>query len=176
MGSNKSIADTKTIHCDSLSLINDTLSVDGLPYTGTCYLNYPNSNQKYIEKQLLDGILNGSIFYYDQSGNVILEEFYEKGVKKGTKNEILVVNCKDLKIKEIEEEPIYYYNDVKFTGTCHDYYPNSEQVYIEKHYKDGMLNGYTTYFNKDGSVLMMSKFEDNKLISEVTAGGLGENN
>lgn len=170
MGSNKEIETLQNCNCDSLTKNEDgTLLLNNKIYTGTCELFYPNSTQKYMVQQILDGQVNGSIFYYDKNGTVILEEEYVKGKKIGNKDEILMVNCKDLVSKDNDTgEKIYYYNDKPFTGTCEDYYPESQQTYIVSNYKDGKLNGYTTYFNKDGSTLIMNKYKDNKVVSEFT--------
>lgn len=170
MGANKEVTSVKSCHCDSLTKNNDGLMVlNNQPFTGVCELYYPNSTTKYMTQQLLDGEINGSIFYYDKDGNVILEEEYVKGKKIGEKDEILQVNCKELVPKKNgNEDKIYYYNDKPFTGTCQDFYPNSDQVYLVSSYKNGKLNGYTTYFNKDGSVLIMNKYENNVVVSEFT--------
>ena len=170
MGSNKEIKSVEICNCDSLLKNEEGLmTLNQQPFTGICELYYPNSSTKYMSQQLLDGEVNGSIFYYDKDGNVILEEEYVKGKKIGEKDEILHVNCKELVAKENEREgKIYYYSEKPFTGSCEDYYPNSDQVYLVSNYKNGKLNGYTTYFNKDGSVLIMNKYENNNIVSEFT--------
>jgi antitoxin component YwqK of YwqJK toxin-antitoxin module len=170
MGSNKELKMIQSCNCDSLTKNKDGLFIlNNKLYTGTCELYYPNSNEKYMTKQLLDGQVNGSIFYYDKNGNIILEEEYVKGKKTGNKDELLMVNCKELIVKENDEgEKIYYLNDRPFSGTCEDYYPQSNQTYIISNYKDGKLNGYTTYFNKDGTTLIMNKYEDNQVVYEFT--------
>jgi len=169
LGANKGIEDVQVCHCDSLNM-NDRseLMFKGEVFTGVCELYYPNSTNKYVSKQILNGKINGSIFYYDKEGNILVEEEYVNGKKIGEKDQILLVNCKDLSVKEVSNQKIYYYNEKPFTGTCQDFYPNSNQAYLVSDYKDGKLNGYTTYFNKDGSVLIMNKYKDNELVSEMT--------
>jgi antitoxin component YwqK of YwqJK toxin-antitoxin module len=170
LGANKEIENIQSCHCDSLTKNKDGLLIlNNRPYTGTCELYYPNSTEKYMVQQLLDGQVNGSIFFYDKNGSIILEEEYVKGKKIGNKNELLMVNCKDLVTKKNDEnQKIYYYKDKPFSGTCEDYYPETSQTYMVSNYKDGKLNGYTTYFNKDGSTLIMNKYENNQVVSEFT--------
>ncbi len=175
IGANLKTDEEITCNCDELEKNDQNLfEFNGDLFTGLCEQSYPNSDEKYMTKQFLEGKVHGSIFYYSQSGEVILEEEYVGGDKVGEKGEILQVNCKALTKKEVDGQNLFFYNDKLFTGSCKDFYPNSEQTYVETYYKDGMLDGFSTYFNKDGSVLIMQKFEKNILVKEYATSMIEE--
>ena len=62
----------------------------------------------------------------------------------------------------------HYLNNSLYTGKCSDNFPNSDQVYLEANYKDGLLHGYTIYYQKDGKVLMIHNYENGEIIKEIT--------
>jgi hypothetical protein len=140
-------------------------------YTGICVENYPNSDSKYIEKNILNGRLHGRIAYYDKSGEIILEEIYEEGNKKRSGNvDIVICACSELEKVETPGNvaPVrYFLDEIPFTGSCEEYYPNTGQLYMQVNYENGLVHGFTTYFNKDGSTLLIEKYDNGEMISVI---------
>lgn len=165
LGVNKQSEVMETCNCDSLLSEGDLLKTkSNKVFTGTCYLNYPNSDQRYIEKQILEGKIHGNVTYYDKNDNVLLEEVYVDGQQD--KNESFC-NCADLVKKESGGEQKFFLNNKPFTGTCEDYFPNSDQVYLQATYKSGNLDGFVNYFSKNGEVIMMQKYENGEFLKDI---------
>ncbi len=161
-----------TCECNVLDVdTNGTMFLNETAYTGLCAENYPNTESKYIEKSILDGKLHGKTVYYDKSGNVLIEELYENGEKKRSGElEDLICDCHELVRKEatIPNMPTTYsLDDIPFTGTCTDLYPGSSQTYMEVTYKNGLLEGRSSYYDRDGEIMYTEKYENGKLISTV---------
>jgi antitoxin component YwqK of YwqJK toxin-antitoxin module len=77
-------------------------------------------------------------------------------------------NCKDLKMKASSDKLTKnYLNTILFSGSCEDYYPNSDQIYLEANYKKGLLHGFTIHYTKNGSAILMQKYEEGILIEEI---------
>ena len=154
-----------TIDSTGLHKMNDEL------YTGICFEYYPNSENKYIEKSLLDGKPHGRTVYFDQSGEVLFEEVYKAGDKKRSGDlEVIECDCSELTLVESHLPAVsdrYFLDEMPFTGTCTKYYPESDQIYMEVSYKAGELDGATTYFNKDGSVMFIEKYTMGELMRTV---------
>lgn len=169
LGHNKEFENLPMCNCDSLvSDEKDKLLLDESIFTGTCFLNYPNGDQKYIEKQILDGTIHGKITYFDKAGEILFEETYNKGKLLTNAENKSRCNCTDLVMKEGENNlKKNYLNESLFTGTCEDFFPNSDQLYLESNYKDGLLDGFTIYYQKDGAVLMMQDFKAGVLIEDI---------
>lgn len=53
--------------------------LDGIPYTGTCMENYPDSKQQYMEVSYEQGVLHGRTKYFNKDGTALYSEKYEKG-------------------------------------------------------------------------------------------------
>lgn len=158
--------------CDCSILQIDSLGnhlLEGKPFTGTCVSYYAGSENKYLEKNILNGLLHGKIEYFDKTGESLLQEFYENGVQKRSGNEEngLTCDCSELQIQTVQNTSVYKLDDVPFTGKCEKYYENSSQLYRESSYKNGLLEGYTVYYNRDGSTILMEKYERGELTSTV---------
>ena len=169
MGDNKKFKNLPECNCDSL-LIDDRnkLNLSESLFTGTCFLNYPGENQKYIEKQILDGNIHGKITYFDKAGEILIEEIYNNGVLLTDAENKSRCNCTELTMKEGKNNlKKNYLNESLFTGTCEDFFPNSDQLYLESNYKNGQLDGFTVYYQKDGSVLMMQEFKDGVMLEGI---------
>jgi len=169
MGNNKESESIALCNCDDLiENENKELSLNGQVYTGNCFLDYPQSDQKYLEKQILNGKVHGKIIYFDKQGNVLFEETYNKGNLLGDLDNTSACSCADLIIKETDDGVNKnYLNDILYTGGCEDYFPNTDQLYLESNYKNGLLDGFTIYYQKDGSVLMMQEYKDGVLIEDI---------
>lgn len=156
--------------CECSELIQDSLGTyfknDSL-FTGICISYYPNSSSKYVEKNLLKGLLHGSVFYYDKNGEVLIEEIYENGhSKRSGKAEVLNCSCNELTLMKASNPDLparYSLDDIPYTGKCESFYPESEYIYMEANYWEGFLNGYTTFYNKDGSKLYMEVYKNGVL-------------
>lgn len=141
------------------------------PYTGICIQHYPNSTDKYLEKNLLNGLLHGKVIYYGRDGEILIEEIYEGGNKKRSGN-VDVLNCDCSELEKIESKmPLvpnrYLLDDIPYTGTCEKLYPDSKQVYMSVSYKNGILDGHSIYYNKDGSTLLIERYENGELVSAL---------
>lgn len=160
-----------TCSCDSLdenteglALLNDEV------YTGVCRLNYPNTEIKYMTKDFMNGQLHGEVTYFDRAGEVLMEEVYASGEKKQNgEGAPQNCNCMDLEQKlmagETQERALL--DDMPFTGMCEEKYPDSDQTYIEIHYKNGLRHGFTTYFDRKGGTMFMEKYEKGQLIKTI---------
>jgi hypothetical protein len=169
LGKNKQFTNLPSCNCDSLVLNeNKKLELKNSIFTGTCFLNYPIGDQKYIEKQILDGTIHGKITYFDKTGDLLFEEIYNQGKLLTSADNKSHCNCTDLLMKGGENNiKKNYLNKSLFTGTCEGYFPNTNQLYLESNYKNGLLNGFTVYYNKDGSMLMMQNYKDGVLIEDI---------
>jgi len=165
------VADT----CNCIELVVDSLGthlLDDKLYTGICLSYYSASYDKYIEKNLFEGKLHGKVIYYDKDGAVLFEEVYENGKQKrnGALDETLTCDCAELEHVKTSDPlvpTLVKLDDIPFTGKCEKYYENSEQLYMESDYKNGYLEGYTIYYNKDGSTILMEKYSYGQMISTV---------
>lgn len=169
LGHNKEIENLPECNCDSLTLNeSDQLVLSESIFTGICFLNYPGGDQKYIEKQILDGTIHGKITYFDKSGEVLFDETYNNGKLLNNAENKSRCNCMDLVMKDGENNLMKnYLNESLFTGTCQDFFPNSDQIYLEANYKNGLLDGFTIYYQKDGSVSLMQDFKEGVLIEDI---------
>ena len=160
--------------CQCKNLESDSTGIyykNGKKFTGICLDYYPGTTDKYIEQNLLNGQLHGKVTYFGKEGEVLIEEIYENGQKKRS-GEVDVLNCACTELTKEEthvpQVPYRYLLDnIPYTGSCHEYYPESDQIYVEMNYKDGLLDGHMVYYNKDGSTLMIEKYEKGIQISAV---------
>jgi hypothetical protein len=169
--SQTTVADT----CNCDMLVTDTTGLHTLSdtaFTGVCLSYYEGSDDKYLEKNLLEGRLHGKVTYFDRTGQILLEEMYENGAQKrtGSPGENMTCNCAELEFVNTHDPnypTIAKLDDVPFTGRCEEKYPDSEQLSLESNYKKGLLNGYTVYYNRDGSSILMEHYENGMLVSAV---------
>lgn len=56
------------------------------------------------------------------------------------------------------------YKDGKLNGPSYFHYVSGE-LWIEEHFKDGLIHGTTKYYNKDGSIVKTEVWENNKCVS-----------
>jgi hypothetical protein len=164
LGENMQSKPMETCNCDSLELNGELLSFEGTIFTGLCFLNYPMSDQRYVEKQILDGKIHGNVVYYDKNDNVLFEEMYINGVQD--KNEDYC-NCSDLVVEQKGEIKKNYLNGKPFTGKCEDFFLDTEQVYLEANYIGGQLDGFVNYYSKNGNVVMIQKYELGEYVKDI---------
>ncbi len=169
LGENKEVDLSALCNCDSLET-NDlgSLTLNSEEFSGRCYSNYPNSTEKYIEKEILKGEYHGKVTYFDKQGKLLYSETYNKGESMGDLENQPNCNCMDIEGRDENGVKKHYLNNSLYTGMCSDNFPNSDQVYLEANYKDGLLHGYTIYYQKDGTVLMIHNYEHGKIIKEIT--------
>jgi hypothetical protein len=169
--SQTSVADT----CDCNMLVTDSTGLHTLSdttFTGVCLSYYDGSDQKYLEKNLLQGRLHGKVTYFDREGEILLEEMYENGAQKrtGSPGENMTCNCAELEFVKTNDPnypTVAKLDDIPFTGRCEEKYPDSDQLSLESNYNKGVLNGYTVYYNRDGSTILMEHYENGVLVSTV---------
>jgi antitoxin component YwqK of YwqJK toxin-antitoxin module len=169
MGDNKEAVALEECYCDSLtSNTNNELVLNDNVFTGNCIANYPFSDQKYIEKQILNGKIHGKIIYYDKTGAVLIEEMYKNGDLVGNIGDNTnQCTCAELRIKKTDSISKTYLNDVLFSGHCADYFPDTEQLSLEANYNNGLLNGFTIFYKKNGNSLIIQEYENGKMLSEI---------
>lgn len=140
-------------------------------YTGVCVEYFPGSEEKYLEENLLNGQVHGRVIYYDREGQVLLEEIYEEGVRKRSGDvDVLHCDCSELELVESNMQQVanrHVLDGIPYSGTCDKYYSDSDQIYMSVSYKDGLLNGRTIYYNRDGSTMLIEKYEIGELISTL---------
>lgn len=161
--------------CGCSELISDSTTqiytLNGSPYTGICISYYPGSTDKYIEENFFDGKLHGKVTYYDRTGEILLEELYDNGTQKRSgNNESLVCKCTELeftKTTDPQYPSVAQLDEIPFTGKCEEKYPDSEQPSMESNYKNGILHGYTIYYNRDGSTILIEHYDMGELVSAV---------
>lgn len=144
-------------------------SKGGKAYTGVCTDYYPGSEDKYIEKNLLDGYLHGTVVYYSRSGDELMKEMYQKGVKRQSGDtDFLVCDCTDLE-KVTNADPQlpnrYFLDEIPYTGRCQQFFPETNQMSVESHYKKGLLDGYTSYYDKQGNTLYIEEYQMGTLVN-----------
>ena len=169
LGESKTKAAVQTCFCDELEVDSaGLLTLNGGAYTGNCIINYQNSDKKYIEKQLMAGEINGKVIYYDQNGGVIYEENYVKGdYKVDLKKDNIHCNCKVLTREKVNDRMKYFYEGMLFTGTCSDQYPETNQDYFKASYKDGLLDGYKVFYDRNGEILYQERYQEDSLIQII---------
>ncbi|MCH2233989.1 MAG: hypothetical protein MK078_07025 [Crocinitomicaceae bacterium] len=143
------------VNADSLFTLEDTL------FTGMCFSSYPGTDIRYMEKHYLAGVLHGKVFIYDKEGNVIAEEEYTNGINTLSASESFVpCKCSELRVEEgVNGAPNKKYkNTLPFTGVCHEYFPGTEDVYMEISYQNGILHGYCKYYDVEGNQLYMEEY------------------
>lgn len=169
LGENRQVESVETCLCDDLKTdVKGLLMKDGHLYTGECVINYKQTDQTYIEKQILNGELNGKIIYYAIDGKVLFEEKYEKGKHQLNLDvENITCNCADLKKESRNNQIVYLYEGQLFRGQCYYNFPGIDQPYIKITYADGLRSGFTWYYNKVGDVLYTEKYEANELVKVI---------
>ena len=167
-GESKAIGELANCNCaDLVENEAGVLLLDGKIFTGICLIKYEGTDHKYIEKQILNGVINGKISYYGKDGSVLFEEYFNQGkMQLDLTKESIRCNCKVL-TKKTRVDNRKYYKDQLFTGTCFDVYPASKQPYFEAAYKNGERNGFTSYYNKGGDLLFTEKYRNDSLIKII---------
>jgi len=169
LGEHKEIDMSAICNCDSLETSPvGILTLKSDTFSGRCYSNYPNTNDKYIEKEILKGEYHGKVTYFNKQGKLLYSETYNKGKSLGDLDNQPNCNCLDIDMRDENGAKKHYFKNSIYTGKCTDNFPNSDQAYLEANYKDGLLHGYTIYYQKDGTVLMMHNYENGKIIKEIT--------
>lgn len=158
--------------CGCELLVEDekgVLKKDKNPYTGVCFSNYPGSEDPYIFKNILEGKLHGPVTYYSREGEIYMEETYEYGTRKrsGASGDNKC-NCSELKIAgQHEGISKFTLDDIPFTGTCTEMYPDSSGIYLESNYKEGLLSGKVTYYDRNSKVLYYEVYEQGYLVNTI---------
>jgi hypothetical protein len=142
------------------------LVIDGKVFTGNCFISYVNGDSKYIEKQIVNGFINGKIIYYSPSGEVLFEEKFQNG-KHQIDLSIENIRCQCDELVKNEKEAKYYYKNQLFKGVCYRLFPGTEQPYVEITYAKGVRNGFTTYYSKLGDLLYTEKYELGTLVKVI---------
>ena len=160
--------------CECRELITDSTGIhylNGELYTGVCREYYPETESKYIDKNLLKGELHGEVTYYGKSGKILFQEVYKNGEKKRS-GEIDAISCKCSELEKVDsplksEGSRFLLDGIPFTGTCESYYPESQQKYMQLDYKNGLQHGRSIYYKKDGSTLYIETYEHGQLVSTI---------
>ncbi|MFK8038045.1 MAG: hypothetical protein AB8B74_07135 [Crocinitomicaceae bacterium] len=169
LGENRQVETVETCLCSELETTEDkTFTKNGALYTGNCIIKYHDSDQSYIEKQIVNGRLNGKIIYYGSDGTVLFEEKYEKGTHQLDLDvENITCNCNDLIKEKRDKLTVHLYKGQLFRGECYSNFPGLDQPYIRISYTKGLRNGFTWYYNKFGDILYTEKYKDDELTKVI---------
>lgn len=147
--------------CDELKEAEDLLYKDDSLYTGNCYLNYPNLDQKYEIRQIFKGQLYGNRIILSPKGDTLTQSEYKKGdvFRENVGKE--TCDCEELeKFERADGIVIHKYFNDPFTGYCKRFYPApyEDKVYLEAQYKNGKLHGSTIMYDKSGNIILEEKY------------------
>ncbi len=162
---------TDTCLCEELS--EDSAGVfykNEAAFTGVCIYNYPDTEIKSVVKSILTGKLHGMVTYYDKLGNVLVEELYQNGIKKKTGDGApLTCDCSELdKLSSPGESVVRaFLDDIPFNGKCLVTYQGTNQVYMEVEYINGLLDGFTIFYDREGNTMYLEKYEKGTLIKVI---------
>lgn len=140
---------------------NDIIYFKNLPFTGRSYTYYKGTENKMTEKQIFKGRLHGYSFVFGKNGDTLIKTLYQNG--KIIPNSASNFECSCDKLVEDSLLHVKTLNGIKFTGTCYTYYDGSSQKYMEKHYKNGRLDGLFIIFDRQGNVLSSSNYVNGEL-------------
>lgn len=162
---------TDTCFCDSLTMNdNGVYLFDDKEFTGVCIHNYPGTETQYMVKSMLKGKLHGSVTYFDKMGEILMEEVYENGEKKRTGSGApLTCDCAELEQFDAPGEPYprFLLDGIPFNGKCIDKYADIDQTYMERNYKEGLLDGFSIYYDRFGNTMYMDKYEQGAHIKTI---------
>lgn len=133
--------------------------IDSL-YTGRCLTYYGISGTKMGEKQIFKGQLHGYSYVFGKQGDTLTKVLYQYGKLIPNTNKNFQCDCEDLKNKKNTKT----LNQIPFTGTCYKYYQGTNAKYMEKHYKNGLLDGFYIIYDKQGNVLTNTLYQNGKVV------------
>jgi len=153
--------DLSSCSCNELKEAEDLYYKDDSLYTGNCYLNYPNLDQKYEIRQLYKGELYGNRIILSPKGDTLSQSEYKKGdlFRENIGKE--TCDCEELeKFERADGVVIHKYFNDPFTGVCQRFHPgsNNKKVYLEAQYENGKLHGSTKIYDKNGSLILEEKY------------------
>lgn len=154
--------DLDSCNCTVLTKIeNKYRDVKDSLYTGRCFTFYNNTKQVMSEKQIYRGNLHGYVYYFSQTGDTLTKNLYQYGKLIPNASDNFQCNCDSLKnVKNIK-----ILNKIPFTGTCFSYYQGTNTKYMEKHYKDGLLDGYYVVYDQQGNAILSTLYSKGKVIN-----------
>ncbi|MEX2485934.1 MAG: hypothetical protein WED10_15285, partial [Brumimicrobium sp.] len=144
-----------SISCDSLQLdsLNTYYNNDSL-YTGECFINYPNSKAKHEVLQIYDGKLHGNKIVLSKKGDTVIQNIYNLGkLISRSVAENVIEPCDSLIEKEQPNgRTLMYHYEIPFTGTCQRFFPkpDTNKVYLEIPYRDGVIHGNMIIYDRKG--------------------------
>lgn len=167
-GSTLSAQSKDTCLCNELEIdsLTQTFLKNNEPFTGVCIHNYPHTAQKYMIKNILEGKLHGKTSYFDQQGELLVEEVYENGTKKRS-GANAPIDCECSELKHNNTTNLWYLDNIPFTGRCFEKYPDSDKTYLEVPYVNGMKEGFTVFYDRFGATMYMEKYEKGNLVKTI---------
>jgi antitoxin component YwqK of YwqJK toxin-antitoxin module len=147
--------------CEVLHEKNERIhtSNDSL-FTGICFTNYPNTQLVMQEKQYYKGVLHGFVSVLDKQGDTLTTNFYQFGKLIPNASQHFQCDCKELS----EQKKVQYLNGLPYSGTCFSFYKDANQKYMEKHYKNGVLDGFLIVYDRAGEILSSTKYSAGEVV------------
>lgn len=153
----KGVQASDLISCNCNELVTNEEGIrtlNGDLYSGICYSNYPNIDQKYEEQFYLKGEIQWHKFY-SKTGDLLTQSNYKDGVREDVSTSC---DCNDLVDTERDGVTYAMLNNKRFTGDCKSYYPTVNQIYIEEEFKGGLRHGKSIMYSKNGDVLTLTHY------------------
>jgi antitoxin component YwqK of YwqJK toxin-antitoxin module len=136
---------------------------DSIPFSGVGIEYYPIAsgvNQIYLAVNYKNGIIQQTA-NFDKNGKRILRQDYYKGQPKSLNPNC---TCSELTDTIYKSKKMKLRYDFPFTGECTKYYPSTSDPYEKHSYENGLLNGRSFTYRKNGTIIVSSKFRNNILI------------
>lgn len=136
---------------------------DSMPFSGVGIEYYPKASgvdQIYLAVNYKNGIIQQTA-NFDKNGKRILRQEYYKGEPKSLNPNC---TCSELTDTIYKSKKMKLRYDFPFTGECTKYYPNSNDPYERHNYENGLLNGRSFTYRKNGTIIVSNKFRNNIII------------
>ena len=152
-----------TVQNELINAVNGVFLKDSIPFSGVGIEYYPKASgvdQIYLAVNYKDGIIQQTA-NFDKNGKRILLQGYYKGKPKSLNPNC---TCNELTDTLYKSKKMKLRYDFPFTGECTKYYPNTNDPYEKQNYENGLLNGRSFTYRKNGTIIVSNKFRNNILL------------
>lgn len=143
------------------------LTPDSNKFTGIGIEYYPEEaidKQIYLAVNYKNGVIQKTA-NFDKKGKRILVQEYYRGKPKSLHSNCLCSELSDTTYKKWNLKLRY---DFPFTGECIAYHYKSTQPSRKETYENGLLNGFSYTYNKNGVILGRTKYKNNVVLENQT--------